>query len=294
MANIQYQKVNTTPFSSPSLDRTSQALNPLGYAPGKFGEIGQYIGMPHLLLGLGGGKTPQMPQLVPDSTGWQTNYGFKFDQQTDYDIARQQALGNSYMNTLNKYLQGGEKFANNLYKPGVLGSLDTQPLQDVANQARMGLGGFTAPENQAMMDQANRQSMQGYNTATRNLKAQQAASGVRGASATAQHEKAGRDFMKSQIEAKQNLAVQNVQQKQTALQSYAAANQNLAGIQQFNLGQREKEFQGRLSAQLGYAGLGQAAQSSAQNYFANRDALSVQNKLAGYEQQLAASKGGKK
>lgn len=95
------------------------------------------------------------------------------------------------------------------------------PVADTVARLKAGLEGYTADENTAMREAADRQSKSAYETNISQLAKTQARSGVRGASANAQMANIAAARQKQVDENAQNLMIKNADEKQKRLESYA-------------------------------------------------------------------------
>lgn len=164
--------------------------------------------------------------------------------------------------------------------PGFIGSR-SQETKDILGKLASGMDGLTAAENQGMREQAQREVDRQYQGALRNLATQQARSGVRGASATAQNINTERARGQQQSELEQDIMLKNIDiqdRRRGAYADYLAgteasefgrrmdaegmygdlmANRNeyTQGINRFNIGQAEKDKLGRIAGTLGLSNL---------------------------------------
>lgn len=224
---------------------------------------------------LSGAKAPhQIPSMFGDDSGpMMLGPGIG----TNEDIKRQRKLGRMYGEELDRDLGKGYGMSQALVPQDSFGRINEQPYQAK-------LAGYTGPEYQALRDKSSRENMRGYATARENLARSQGYSGVRGATASYQASKLGRDFNKANIESNQNLMIQNIGEKNRALDSFS-------NIQKYNQGQGKDELGARLGIQFGYGQLGSAQRAGAAQYFANKDAMDMQKQMFN-AQQMNQPKGG--
>lgn len=182
----------------------------------------------------------------------------------------------------------------------------SEDIQNVLAQRRsLAAGGFAAPEFQAMREAQTQGIAQGEQTAARQLRASQAASGLRGGAAAAQLGQLQAQGQQARTQAERDLFLQNEAQKranlgaleqsatgaesnefgrqQSSLQMLAAAQQAAqeaeAKKQVFNIGQKLAEAQGQQASELGYG------QLSAGQYAAAQQAAMGQQQLSQGEAQ---------
>ena len=156
----------------------------------------------------------------------------------------------------------GQEVLGSDFAAGSLGRLETGRSADVSSVVegrRAALGGFSSEESQALRERAGQGIDRGTQTAVRQLRAQQGASGVRGASAAAQ---VGRQLSAGQsakAQAERDLLIQSVGQRGKALSAFegsvAGAEQGEQQREMFNIGQTQAETLGRQAAGLGFAQL---------------------------------------
>lgn len=169
-----------------------------------------------------------------------------------------------------KDLAGGRARGEELFKTG---SLDSQDLKDVTEQRRQQAQGFTTEEQNAMRDQNLGNLNAAFQGQQRSLRAQQGASGVRGALALAQQQKVMQGQQGQLAQQERDLFLENINQKRqglSALEQTARTNQDIA--------MREK--QGQITTELGYGSLGSAERGA------------VSQRLVGEAQAAAAKKAG--
>ena len=214
---------------------------------------------------------------------------------------RGEAITGRLRQGLQQGLQQGRERGAQIFGPGSLGRLQPSQLQNIIDQAqqtaplaqRLGaegataqdilarrqaaLGGLSAPENQALREQATQGLNRRTQTALRALRGQQGATGITGGTALAQQADILRGQQQAQAGLERDLLLENVAQRQRALdaleatqqgqfqqgltgqrqalQDFLAAQQAETGIQQFNIGQEGREAFGRLGTELGFGGL---------------------------------------
>lgn len=172
---------------------------------------------------------------------------------------------------LAKDIAKGQEVLGKDFQEGSLGRIDANRSADmnqVVEARKAGLGGLSAEENQALRERASQGIDRGTQTAVRNLRGIQAASGVRGASAASQ---VGRQLSAGQsakAAAERDLLIANVDRKQQAV---GALEQSVTGAEAteqdrsiFNLKQQQAEKFARQSAGLGFAQLGVTERTGAQ------------------------------
>lgn len=174
---------------------------------------------------------------------------------------------------------GKESVLGQEFAPGSLERLDTARSQDVSDiiaKRRAGLEGLSAEENQALRERGSQGITRGTQTALRQLRGRQAASGVRGGTATAQQAAILSAGQQAKAGVERDLFLQNINQKRQALgdfeKSVAGAEQSEEARRLFNIEQQQREKFGRVSAGLGIAQLGVAERAGIQAAQAARSA----------------------
>lgn len=186
----------------------------------------------------------------------------------------------------------GRARGEEIFKEGALGRVNegrSADIQDVIARRKANLAGFT-PEEQAAYREKNlsavNQAAQGQ---LRAMRGSQAASGVRGATASAQRKALAKDFGAQAAQNERDLYLSNINQRREALgqfeKSATGAEANELEKQKYNIAQKNAELQGKLATEFGYAQLGSAdrtavAQEAAARYSADaqRDAAKAAGK----------------
>lgn len=173
---------------------------------------------------------------------------------------RQQAILKRFKEGRNQDLAEGRQRGQELFGQGTLGTR-AQPaisndLQDVLNRRRSALAGFSSPEQAAMRAQALGQIGREGQTQLRSLRGQQAASGVRGATAGAQQMALQKNLQKQQAETERDLFLQNLAERNNNLGAF----EKTLGEEQ-NRAEREKL--GQISTEMGFGQLGAAERAAA-------------------------------
>ena len=171
--------------------------------------------------------------------------------QREYDIAKgQETLGKEF-------------------SEGSLGRIDagrSQNIQDIIASKKARLSGFTAEENQALREKGVSSINKSTQTALRNLRGFQGATGVRGGTAGSQQLNILKSGIQSKANVERDLFLQNIEEKRRNLQDFEASVTGAEATEQernlFNIDQANKEKFGRLSAGLGYAQLGVTERAS--------------------------------
>lgn len=166
--------------------------------------------------------------------------------------------------TLGPGYQAGVDMAGQLFAPGSMGRVDEQrpqetmdliaqqkalsnfygpagqgrsaDVQDYLARQKAGLEGYNAPEMTAMREQAAREGQQAYQTASSQLARQQARSGVRGASASAQLSNLAASKQRGDMQLSQDMMIKNADEKNRRLNQYGQAVQG-AETDEFGRGQ---------------------------------------------------------
>lgn len=154
---------------------------------------------------------------------------------------------------------------------------------DVLARRKAQLQGLSAPENTALREQMAQKLAQSQALAQRKLAGAQAAAGVRGGLATAQQAQVGTEAQRARAEAERQLFLENIAQRQAALDKYEASTR---AAEQEEIGRYGQRQYGKLATELGYGQLGAAERAG------------INTALIGESQAAAAAKqagqGGKK
>ncbi len=190
-------------------------------------------------------------------------------QAADYDQMEQEKA-KRYAKQRNLDLKAGRDRGQEIFGNQALGRLDTSRSSDVADilaRRKEQLGGYTPEEQQAMREQNMAAIVNTQKAGSRDLARQQARSGVRGALASNQQAQYQLGTQGQLADQERQLFLNNIAAKRDALsgyeQSVGGAEKGELERQQFNLGQGEKELQGKLSTEFGYGGLGAQERSAA-------------------------------
>lgn len=210
------------------------------------------------------------------------------------------------------FISQGKEVASDLFPQGSLQQVSTAPssamqdllakyqtqqasagnrsaeMQDILARRQGALGGFNAEENNAIRSSMGTQLDRSQQSAIRQLRGANAASGIRGGLAGARESSLVKDLARQRAQNEQDLFIGNVAQKEKALGAYegsltgaekaekdrqASALNSLFAAQggiegtgreaeKFNIEQGQRQKLGELSAILGTAGLSAAQQSS--------------------------------
>ena len=170
-----------------------------------------------------------------------------------------------------KILKKGQELLGKDFEEGNLGRLEagrSGDISQVIEARRANLGGLSAQENQALRERATQGIDRGTQTALRQLRGIQGASGVRGATAAAQQGRQLAAGQSAKAQAERDLLLQNVAQKDKALSAFEESVGGAEGTEQqrelFNIQQRKAEIAGRQTAGLGFAQLGITERTGAQ------------------------------
>lgn len=160
-------------------------------------------------------------------------------------------------------IKKGQELLGKDFAEGNLGRLEEAPSADITSiveARRQGLKGLSSEENQALRERASQGIDRGTQTALRQLRGIQGASGVRGATASAQ---AGRQLSAGQAakaQTERDLLIRNVEERQKGLEAFESTVTGTEEAKQqrelFNIQQRKSEIAGRQTAGLGFAQLG--------------------------------------
>jgi hypothetical protein len=187
----------------------------------------------------------------------------------------------------------GRARGEELFKEGTLGRVRqdrSQDIQDVIAQRRANLQGFTPEEQNAMRENNLKTIQQSAAGNIRALRGQQAASGIRGATAGAQIASAQRASQANVADTERELFLKQMDAKRSALGAFEGsatqAEQNDLARQQYNQDQKNKELMSRISTEFGYANLGSGERAAA--------ATSASATQASQAQADAAKKAGQK
>ena len=159
-----------------------------------------------------------MNDFTPDDTG---AYSYTDPYKSNSSIGQRNAFG---------YMAGIDPLTGQ--PTGTYGGDMAGNIKDVLARMQSGLEGYAAPELQAFREQAQQGIDTSYYTRLRELKAAQATSRVRGASALAQQNNLLRGRTSDQQNLEQNLFVKNADEKQRRLKQYSdTVEQNRVGQQ---------------------------------------------------------------
>lgn len=218
------------------------------------------------------------------------------------DAARDEArkkLLNSQTELADKYavaregdMAKGRARGQELFGEGKLGRIDASrsaDISDVIARRKAMLEGYTPEEKNAMRDENIRSMQRQTEGQQRALRGAQAASGVRGATASAQNVQLAKGQQEQSRQMERDLFLKNADARRAALgafeQSATGAEATETAKQQYNIGQKNAELQAQLATEFGYANLGSAdraaaAQQAAAMYTADaqRDAAKEKGK----------------
>lgn len=107
------------------------------------------------------------------------------------------------------------------------GARRSADVTEFIDRSRAGLEGYTAPENQAMLEQQMRGVNQGYMQGADRLSRDAAKLGIRGGSLAALRGKVEKQAARGESEARQNLFVKNADEKQERLSQFGQAVQGV-------------------------------------------------------------------
>lgn len=184
-------------------------------------------------------------------------------------------------------LAKGQARGEQIFGNQALGRVDASrsaDMQDVLARRKANLGGYTPEEQQAMREQNMGSILASQKMGARDLARQQARSGVRGALAANQMQAQNLASQGQLADQERQLFLQNIANKRDALGQYE---QSAAGMekgefdkQAFNLGQGEKELQGKLSTEFGYGGMGAQDRAAALQSVLGSRAEAVSKEIA--------------
>lgn len=175
-----------------------------------------------------------------------------------------------YAKQRNLDLKAGRDRGQEIFGNQALGRVDAARSADIADilaRRKEQLGGYTPEEQQAMREQNQGAILASQKMGARDLARQQARSGVRGALASNQQQSYQLGTQGQLADQERQLFLNNIAAKRDALSQYEGsvgnAEKGELDRQQFNLGQGEKELQGKLNTEFGYGGLGAQERSAA-------------------------------
>jgi len=182
-----------------------------------------------------------------------------------------------------KDLEEGGKAADKIFTPGIMGRMGSSvDAKAVLDQRRANMQGFNPQELQAMRQENVSEIKRNNMGAQRDLIRSQGRSKVFGATAAAQQGALQKGLQGQLADQERKLFLDNISAKRQGLSDFEKSNTEK---EQFNIGQSNKELQGKLSTQLGYAGLGTTERGSVMGNILGEKQLKAN---------LAASGGGKK
>ena len=216
----------------------------------------------------------QQQNQPPITNPW---FNSHLDAQTNYDIERQMSLAGTYQKQLLGDTQTGEGLYNKYFQNGkVFGKLNTGDMDQLANLYKGRLSGLSSPENAAILARKNQELASQYAGGVRDMRKQQAYSGVRGATASAQLEKLQRGQRKSEQDSYRDYVMQNVGVKQAAAADYAQMLQAKTQLEKYNIEQGVRGAQTKAGLAFGYAGLGAAERGAAGQFLSAMDMKKMQ------------------
>lgn len=187
--------------------------------------------------------------------------------------ARQAALLGKARAGREEDLAAGRARGQELFAAGSLGTRDAAStktdLMDILAKRKAAAEGFTGQEQTALKEQALGATQRQQAGALRSLRAQQAASGVRGGLAGAQVNRALQEQGHQRAGIERDLLLNNLQNRQQNLGAY----EQTVGAE---LGRQQQEKFGQLGTEMGYAQLGSAERSAvAQQAIAEQQAAAA-------------------
>jgi hypothetical protein len=204
----------------------------------------------------------------------------------------QTALAEKYSVAREGDMAKGRARGQELFGEGKLGRINAErsaDISDVIARRKSMLEGYTPEEKNAMRDENIRSMQRQTEGQARSLRGAQAASGVRGATASAQNVQLAKGQQDQSRQMERDLFLKNADARRAALgafeQSATGAEATETSKQQYNIGQKNAELQAQLATEFGYANLGSAdraaaAQQTAAMYTADaqRDAAKEKGK----------------
>lgn len=173
--------------------------------------------------------------------------------------ARQNELLGKAKQGLAQDMAEGRARGQELFAAGSLGTRDAAStkadLMDILAKRKAAAEGFTGQEQTALKEQALGAASRQQAGAMRSLRAQQAASGVRGGLAGAQVNRALQEQGQQRAGIERDLLLNNLQNRQQNLGAY----EQTVGSE---LGRQQQEKYGQLGTEMGYAQLGSAERSA--------------------------------
>jgi hypothetical protein len=149
---------------------------------------------------------------------------------------------------------------NNLYDTRT-GAINDPFAKDVQGRLQAGLEGYSAPENQALREQMQREGDMAYQGNLAQLAKAQARGGTRGAASTAQFAQLAQGRQQSRDTQEQDLYAKNIDEKRSRLADYATYTSGLrkeqSDAEKYNLEQVAAEKAGYAGTLFGVMGLKQ-------------------------------------
>lgn len=219
-------------------------------------------------------QLPPRPAPAPASAGIPEANQVPLDTRTHrqklLDIARSER---------EKDLAAGQARGEEVFKEGSLGRLEGGTIDEILAARKAQAQGFT-PEEQNAMRSENLANLNRQNGAdARNARIMSAAEGVRGNRAVVMNNKVLADQGAAKAAMERDLFLKNIDAKRAGLDAL----QGFEGDRQkYNIEQKNKELQGRLTTELGYGSLGAA------------DRGQVMQSIVGENQARAGQGGGSK
>ena len=174
---------------------------------------------------------------------------------------------------------------NQFYKAGAVDASMTPEMIDILKRRQDSLGGLSAVENQAAREEAFQGQNRSSQLASRALRAQLGASGLRGGAALAAQTELAKNQAAQGIDLERRLLLDNVNLKNQALGKYeetlGSQRQDLLNRQQLNTGRLDLMKQGQIGSKLGFAGLGSADRTAAENRILAEKGLDAIQKSGG-------------
>lgn len=178
-------------------------------------------------------------------------------------------------------MQAGRRRGEELFGNQALGRVRegrSTDVNDIIARRRANLEGFTPTEMNDMRVNQMGSMLQTNQGLSRQLAAQQARSGVRGATAAAQQMGLANDLTKQQGALERQLFLDNINARRQGLDAFESsigqAEASDLARQQYNQQQKQRELMGILGAELGFAGLGASDRAAAaQNAIAQQQLM---------------------
>lgn len=185
-------------------------------------------------------------------------------------VDNQTDIAKRYESSRESDMAKGRARGQELFGEGKLGRVNearSADIQDVISRRKAMLEGYTPDEKAAMRDENIRSMQRQTEGQMRALRGAQAASGVRGATASAQNVQLAKGQQEQSRQMERDLFLKNADAKRAALgafeQSATGAEANELQRQQYNIGQKNAETQAQLATEFGYANLGAADRAAA-------------------------------